>query len=110
MMWPRGRDGAAKHGKGHPMTPDQAAYWREQGMAAARAGDRVTANSALERAVQLNPADPDAWFWLAAVQTDPRRALLALERVLALNPQHAQALAGRAAIRTHLGLDAAPPP
>src|SRR5690242_20604913 len=92
------------------MSQDEGAFWREQGIAAARLGDRAGANAALERAVQLNPTDEEAWFWLAAVQSEPRRSLLALERVLALNPRHERALAGQAAVRAHLGLDPAPPP
>ncbi|HUS14220.1 MAG TPA: hypothetical protein VM536_04285, partial [Chloroflexia bacterium] len=92
------------------MTLDEAAFWRNQGITAARQGDRIAARTALERAIGVDPADTEAWFWIAAVQSDPRLALTALERVLTLEPSHARARQGMAAIRDQLGLDASVPP
>ncbi|HMA37808.1 MAG TPA: VWA domain-containing protein [Chloroflexia bacterium] len=92
------------------MALDEATSWRDQGIAAARAGQTATARAALEQAVRANPQDAEAWFWLAAVQRDPQQALAALERVLALNPHHPRAQAGVAAIRAQLGAGAPPAP
>src|SRR5262245_51233660 len=85
--------------------------WRERGIMAARGGDRPGARDALERALEIDPQDEEAWLWLSAVQDDPRRALGCLERVLAINPQNERAVAGTAALRARLPTSApAPPP
>ncbi len=86
------------------MATDPGAVWREQGISAAQQGMRGAAKAALAHALVLNAADDEAWFWLAAVQTDPHRAMEALEHALAHNPGHPGAQAGLAALREELGL------
>ena len=89
---------------------NSAAAWREQGIAAARARDRAGAQEALLQAVRLDPQDEQAWFWLAAVQTEPRQTAYYLERVLEINPENARARAGLDAVRAQLGQSSAAPP
>ena len=43
------------------MSTRVSAQWRERGIAAARAGDKVEARAALEQAVDLDPDDEQAW-------------------------------------------------
>ena len=89
---------------------NSAAAWREQGIAAARARDRAGAQEALLQAVRLDPRDEQAWFWLAAVQTEPQQTAYYLERVLEINPEHSRARAGLEAARAQLGQSSATPP
>ena len=92
------------------MTVDDAAQWREQGLAALAAGDRAGALRALTAAVQRNAQDAAAWYALGTLQHDPQRALAAFARTLALDPHHAAAQAAAAQVRRYLSQSATPVP
>ncbi|HBI42967.1 MAG TPA: hypothetical protein DDY78_08930 [Planctomycetales bacterium] len=79
----------------------------KQGIALARAGDKLQARPLLRQAVEHDPANELAWLWLASVAESPQEALTALERVLALHPDHEQARAAAHAARLKGGVAAA---
>jgi hypothetical protein len=66
----------------------------DAGQRAARAGDRERAYQAFSRLVEEDPANEEAWLWLAATASSPDYARVCLLRVLALNPSHPRALDG----------------
>jgi tetratricopeptide (TPR) repeat protein len=78
-----------------------------EGIQAARAGERPLARDRLLRVLDADARSEPAWLWLSAVLDEPGEQLLALERVLAINPTHPQALAGAQALRRQLGRDEA---
>ncbi|MFN8527285.1 MAG: hypothetical protein U0670_01585 [Anaerolineae bacterium] len=61
------------------------------GVAALQSGNREGAIQALSQVVDLNPYNEQAWFYLAAADTDPFMRKRYLERVLELNPNNAKA-------------------
>lgn len=65
--------------------------WLQEGVAALRAGDRREALRLLGRAVNENPDNVAAWWFLSAVLTDTRQKMHALRQVLRLRPDHAEA-------------------
>jgi len=62
-----------------------------QGIAAARSGDRAAARAAFEQVVERDESNEKAWFWLASVLDDDTQKRLALNTVLHLNPQNERA-------------------
>lgn len=68
--------------------------WLQQGIAAARAGQRAQARQLLVRAIQANQYNEDAWVWLAGVVDDPADARRCLQQALRINPLHPQARQG----------------
>jgi twitching motility two-component system response regulator PilG len=64
------------------------------GVAAARAGDILTARSLLSQAAAAQPGSEPVWLWLAAVAETPREAISCWERVLEINPHQEQARSG----------------
>ncbi|MCC6613133.1 MAG: PD40 domain-containing protein [Anaerolineae bacterium] len=73
------------------MSANELSDLMNQGIAAARAGDRAGARAAFERVVELDEANEKAWFWLASVLDDDTQKRLALNTVLHLNPQNERA-------------------
>lgn len=66
----------------------------EQGIAAARAGDRARARQLLKQALQADQRSEQAWLWLSSVvDTDEERARC-LQSVLAINPHNQLAQRG----------------
>lgn len=63
----------------------------EQGISAFRAGDRERARELLLQAVELEPGNENAWYYLAAAETDPERREIYLRRVLEINPANQRA-------------------
>ncbi len=63
----------------------------EQGVAAARSGDRATARRLLLQVVEADPRNELAWIWLASVATTAKDRRTCLERVLAINPNNTRA-------------------
>jgi len=63
----------------------------EQGIAAARAGNRAEARALLMRALEADERNEQAWLWLAGIVTDPEEMRTCLENVLHLNPENAKA-------------------
>lgn len=76
-----------------------------QGIAAAKAGQRLEARQVLMRVVKADQRNEQAWIWLAAVVDDPAHQRTCLEYALKLNPQNVQAKQGIAWIDKHY-----PPP
>lgn len=72
---------------------DAAALLR-RGIAAARVGDADDARACLSEVVRREPANGDAWLWLASVEPSPQRKRDHFQRVLALRPGDAEATAG----------------
>lgn len=61
------------------------------GIAKARAGDKVTARTLLQKAVELDEYNERAWFWLASVvETDDERRTC-LHNVVLINPNNTRA-------------------
>jgi hypothetical protein len=84
----------------------------QEGIAALKAGDKVTARRLLGRAIQQAPKNVEAWLWLSgAVDTDEQR-LTCLNKVLAIDPGNELALKGLASLqqRKNVSPPAPPPP
>src|SRR5262245_5039834 len=63
----------------------------EQGIAAFKAGNKDQARQLLSQAVQQDPNDEQAWYYLAAAVDNPAQRKMALEKVLAINPNNDRA-------------------
>lgn len=63
----------------------------EQGIAAARSGDRNTGRQLLEQVTQEDPNNELAWFWLALCVNTVSERRRCLERVLSINPNNERA-------------------
>lgn len=72
----------------------------EQGMSAARSGDRRFARTLLTQATELDPLCEDAWMWLASISEYPEELLVFLNKVLEINPGNVRASEWRTA--THV--------
>jgi lipoprotein-anchoring transpeptidase ErfK/SrfK len=66
----------------------------DQAVALARAGDPAAARAALVARLGQQPADADAWFWLACITTSPWEAWSSLQKALELNPRYPGVAAG----------------
>jgi tetratricopeptide (TPR) repeat protein len=60
-----------------------------QGIAAARAGQRARARDLLRRVLEAAPDDARAWLWLGGVVEAPAAQIDCLERAVALDPENA---------------------
>jgi tetratricopeptide (TPR) repeat protein len=58
----------------------------DQGIAAARAGDKAAARQLLARVVQAEPKRVEGWWWLAQVLDDKAQRRYCLERARTLDP------------------------
>lgn len=63
----------------------------QEGIAAFQAGDRVKAHDLLEQVVEIDPENEQAWYYLAASESDPTLRMAHLEHVLEINPGNAKA-------------------
>jgi hypothetical protein len=70
----------------------------EQGIRAAKAGDKAEARALLSRAVRRRPESEAAWLWLSSVMDTPQGKAHCLRQVLALNPENRAAQRGLAAL------------
>ncbi len=61
------------------------------GVAALQAGNRQSAVNILTQVVESNPGNEQAWFYLAAAETDLNMRKRYLQKVLELNPKNAKA-------------------
>lgn len=68
----------------------------QQGIAAAKAGQKVEARTLLMQVIEADERNEQGWLWLAGVVEDPNDMRTCLENVLALNPDHKQARKGLA--------------
>src|SRR5262245_29936946 len=82
----------------------------QQGIAAARAGQREEARKLLMQVVEADERSEQAWLWLAGVVDDPEDMRTCLENVLDLNPGNVKAQQGLAWIEARYGPRAAPAP
>ncbi len=89
------------------MANDEARALRQQGIAAAKAGQKDEARSLLQQAIRLEPNSEAGWMWLASVARDQRERIFALQKLLELNPDNATA---RQALDTLLGARGEMPP
>jgi tetratricopeptide (TPR) repeat protein len=82
----------------------------QQGIAAARAGQREEARALLMRVVEADERSEQGWLWLAGVVDDPEDMRTCLENVLDLNPGNVKAQQGLAWVEARYGPRAAPEP
>ncbi|MBN1562452.1 MAG: PD40 domain-containing protein [Anaerolineae bacterium] len=75
----------------NPEPNPQVAAWLQQGIDAARAGDKVTARTLLEQVVQFDQRNERGWFWLAAAVDDIGEKKVCLGNVLTINPANERA-------------------
>lgn len=82
----------------------------EEGVAAARQGERGQARALLLQATALAPDAFDAWLWLGGLADDPRHAVQYLERAVALQPDNVRARRGLEWAQQRLNELGGPPP
>jgi tetratricopeptide (TPR) repeat protein len=70
---------------------EEARALRQQGIAAAKAGQKEEARALLQQAIRLEPGNEAAWMWLASVARDQRERVFALQKLLEINPDNATA-------------------
>lgn len=75
------------------MTANVEALVRE-GIRAYRAGNKAEARTFLEKAVELDQYNEEAWLWLSAVVDTKEEQRTCLENVLVINPNNARAKQG----------------
>ena len=66
----------------------------QQGIAAARSGQRALARQLFVRAIEANQHNDEAWVWLAGVVDDPADMRRCLQQALRINPLNPQARQG----------------
>ena len=60
----------------------------KQGIKIFKAGDKEKARLIFKEAIQTNPNDEMAWFWLAATYKKKSNQIKCLKKLLAINPHH----------------------
>jgi twitching motility two-component system response regulator PilG len=75
------------------MSPAEEKALLQQGIAAARAGDKATARARFRELTAHNFDNELAWLWLASVADTPAHAMACLRRVLQMNATHDKARA-----------------
>lgn len=73
----------------------------QDGMRAARAGQREKARDLLMQVVQADERNEMAWLWLSGVVDDPEDVRICLQNVLDINPNNERALKGIAWLNAH---------
>src|SRR4051794_20439498 len=63
----------------------------QEGIGAAKAGDKETARQKIQRATELEPNNEAAWLWLASLYTEPNVSAYCLQRAVAINPTNEKA-------------------
>ncbi len=71
-----------------------------KGKLAATSGQKDIAREALNRVVEMEPNNEEAWLWLSGVASSLTQMRSALERVLTINPNNQQAREGLAWVTT----------
>lgn len=84
------------------MNPSQTNHntYLQQGIAAARAGDRSAARQWLAQAVRAAPDNVQGWLWLSAVVEKPAERAACLQKALAIDPDNVAARRGLAEMET----------
>ncbi|MBN2304096.1 MAG: PD40 domain-containing protein [Anaerolineae bacterium] len=75
----------------NPEAHDKVNQLLQQGIEAAKAGDRNTARTLLEQVVEQDEQSEMGWFWLAAVVEDETQKRTCLGNVLVINPNNQRA-------------------
>ena len=70
------------------MADQESERFYNQALASFKAGDRAGAVALLSQAAQVNPANQQAWLWLAGLADHRTERIEYLTRVLQLNPDH----------------------
>lgn len=83
----------------------------QQGIAAAKAGDKDQAREILQDVLRQDPKNETAWWWLASI-LDKEDAIICLKNVLKINPCNKKAQtalaklkSGEGAVTTHRNLE-----
>lgn len=71
--------------------PNQIEQMLQQGIEAAKSGDKAEARTLLEKVVEQDEHSELGWFWLAAVVTDDNEKRTCLGNVLVINPDNKRA-------------------
>lgn len=84
----------------------------QDGIRAARAGQREQARNLLMQVVQADERNEAAWLWLSGVVDDPEDVRICLQNVLDINPKNEKAQKGIAWLNAHhpVAVSAAPQP
>ncbi|MBI5029113.1 MAG: response regulator [Chloroflexi bacterium] len=72
------------------------------GIAAAKAGNRVQARQDLTRVTELDPKNDLAWLWLASIAESLEGSRNCLQRAIEINPANAQAVKGLEMIQARI--------
>lgn len=86
----------------------QVQQWLQEGIAAAKRGDKARARELLVQVTEVDDYNEQAWLWLSGVVESDEEREICLENVLTINPQNAFAQRGLALLRQQP--TATPPP
>lgn len=78
------------------MANEQAGQLLQQGIAAAKAGQREQARRLLQEAIRRDAANETAWLWLSGVANTDEERIFCLMKILEINPSNQNALKGLA--------------
>ncbi|NDJ85079.1 MAG: hypothetical protein GYB66_04260 [Chloroflexi bacterium] len=87
------------------MAQDRAKQLLQQGIAAAKAGNKAQAFQALQQVVKIEPQNETAWLWLSSVARNDQERIFCLRHILEINPNNELAIKGLQA----MGISPAPP-
>ncbi|MEQ8675735.1 MAG: hypothetical protein RLP44_09165 [Aggregatilineales bacterium] len=68
------------------MSSEQARQLQQQGIQAAKSGDKAGARKLLQQSLKLDPQNDTTWLYLASVAKDKRERLICLQKALEINP------------------------
>ncbi len=80
------------------MAQDRAKQLLQQGISAAKAGQKDQARQILQQAVRLAPQNETIWLWLSSVARDNKERIFCLKQLLEINPKNENALKGLQAL------------
>lgn len=83
------------------MAQDRVKQLLQDGIAAAKAGQKDQAFQTLQRAVKLDPRNETAWLWLSSVARNTQERIFCLKQLYNINPNNEMAIKGLQA----LGID-----
>lgn len=84
------------------MSDSELGAWLQEGIVAAKAGERAQARELLQRVVEADERNARAWLWLSGVVTTLEDREVCLENVLALEPDNARARQGLEWVREQM--------
>ncbi len=80
------------------MAQDRVKQLLQQGIAAAKAGQKDQARQILQQAVKIDPRNETIWLWLSSVAKDDKERIFCLKQILTINPQSELAMKGLQAL------------